>query len=542
MEELNKKSRPIKSRYVEIHLNKNTSKRCKIEEINILKNKKLNKTSKYEEYIKACRENDEMDNGVTDNNSSTNNNIEDEEYNDVDLEELKSISKPSTSKLLLEKMTKSKVLDKTIDSCNMYAMSLQVTKNNSKSFYNQLCKEFTYLNLNKLSYEWFIFIFKNSLQNEIYSSLNILNNNLKAETRHICPRLEDIWKWTEDLKPKNVSVVILGQDPYHTICRKKNNEKINMADGMAFSVSHFYSRENKRLPGSLLNIAKQAAPNSVALGKFDGNLKYWLKQGVLLLNTTLTTVEKQAGAHENIGWKYVTEKVLNNLNKISDRHLIFLLWGQKACSKSILINIKNHIVIKSKHPSPLSAMSDKRKLPSLPSIHETCNAHQHLTIATNSRDVRGSNISLKNNSVKELFLPENCSTLSENLFSKILPSTSNGAAGGGSINTNSITIVPLSNNLNEKENETGKKVSESATFASATTSSVVVGNFNNNNVGCSSNSIIGNISCNTNGDNNNIKKLMCHTTEKDGWFKNNHFEITNLYLQTLKRPTINWSL
>lgn len=537
MEELNKKS--IHSRYVEIHVNTNTSKRfkrCKIEEINILNDKKSNKTSKYEEYIKACKENDEMDTGVTCNNS-TNNNIENEEYNDVDLEELKLISKPSTSKLL-EKLTESIVLDKTIDSCNMYAMSLQVTKNNSKSFYNQLCKEFTYLNLNKLSYEWFIFIFKNSLQNEIYYSLNILNNNLKAETRHICPRLEDIWKWTEDLKPKSVSVVILGQDPYHTICRNRNNEKINMADGMAFSVSHLYSRENKRLPGSLLNIAKQAAPNSVALGKFDGNLKYWLKQGVLLLNTTLTTVEKQAGAHENIGWKYVTEKVLYNLNKISDRHLIFLLWGQKACSKSILINIKNHIVIKSKHPSPLSVLSDKRKLPSLPSITETCNAHQNLTIAANS-DRHGSNISLKNNSVKELFLPSNCSKLSENLFSKILPSKSNGD-GGGSINTYSITSFPLSNNLNKKENETRKKVAESATFATVTTSSV--GNyFNNNNVGCSSNSIIGNIGCKTNGDNNNIEKLMCHTTEKDGWFKNNHFEITNLYLQTLKRPTINWS-
>lgn len=534
MEELKKKT--IKSRYVEIHVNESNSKRfksCKIEEINIVKNNKLNKTSKYEEYIKTCRENDEMDTGVTNND-----NIEDKEYNDDDLEELKLISKPSTSNL--KKLTKSKILsaDKTIDSCNMYAMSLQVTQNNSKSFYNQLCKEFTYLNLNKLSYEWFIFIFKNSLQNEIYYSLNILNNNLKAETRHICPRLEDIWKWTEDLKPKNVSVVILGQDPYHTICRNRNNEKINMADGMAFSVSQLYSRENKRLPGSLLNIGKQAAPNSVALGKFDGNLKYWLKQGVLLLNTTLTTVEKQAGAHENIGWKYVTEKVLNNLNKISHRHLIFLLWGQKACSKSILINIKNHIVIKSKHPSPLSVLSDKRKLPSLPSITETYNAHQNFTIAANS-DRHGSNISLKNNSVKELFLPGNCSKLSENLFSKILPSTSNGA-GGGSINSNSITMFSLSNNLNKKENGTTKKVEDSATYATATASSV--GHFNNNNVGCSSITIIGNIGCNTNGDNNNIKKLMCHTTEKDGWFKNNHFEITNLYLQTLKRPTINWSL
>lgn len=502
MEELNRKT--IKSRYVEIHVNKSTSKRfksCNIEEINIVKNNKLNKTSKYEEYIKACRENDDMDTVVTNN---YNDNMENKEYNDVDLEELKLISKSSTSKL--NKLTKSKILEKTIDSCNMYAMSLQVTKNNSKSFYNQLCEEFTHLNLNKLSYEWFIFIFKNSLQNEIYYSLNVLNNNLKAETRHICPRLEDIWNWTEDIKPIDVSVVILGQDPYHTICRNRNNEKINMADGMAFSVSHLYSRENKRLPGSLLNIAKQAAPNAVARGTFDGNLKYWLKQGVLLLNTTLTTVEKQAGAHENIGWKYVTEKVLNNLNKISDRHLIFLLWGQKACSKSILINIKNHIVIKSKHPSPLSVLSDKRKLPSLPSITETCNAHQNFTIAANS-DRHGSNISLKNNSVKELFLPGNCSTLSDNLFSKILPSTSNGVG--------------------------------SATFATATASSVC-NNFNNNNVGCSSNSSIGNIGCNTNDDNNNIEKLMCHTTEKDGWFKNNHFEITNMYLQTLKRPTINW--
>lgn len=535
MEELNKKT--IKSRYVEIHVNKSNSKRfksCKIEEINIVKNNKLNKTSKYEEYIKTCRENDEMDTGVTNND-----NVEDKEYNDDDLEELKLILKPSTSKL--KKLTKSKILpaDKTIDGCNMYAMSLKVTKNNSKSFYNQICKEFTYLNLNKLSYEWFIFIFKNSLQNEIYYSLNILNNNLKAETRHICPRLEYIWNWTEDIKPKDVSVVILGQDPYHTICRNRNNEKINMADGMAFSVSHFYSRENKRLPGSLLNIAKQAAPNAVALGRFDGNLKYWLKQGVLLLNTTLTTVEKQACAHENIGWKYVTEKVLNNLNKISDRHLIFLLWGQKACSKSILINIKNHIVIKSKHPSPLSVLSDKRKLP-LPSINETCNTRQNFTIGANS-DGRVSDISLENNSIKELFLPGNCSTLSDNLFSKIIPSTSDGDGrdgGGGSINTNSITFFTLSNHLNKKDNETTIKVEDSATYATATAS--CVGHFNNNNVGCSSNSIIGNIGFNTNDD-NNIERLMCHTTEKDGWFKNNHFEITNMYLQTLKRPTINWS-
>lgn len=138
-----------------------------------------------------------------------------------------------------------------------------------------------------------------------------------------------------------VKVVILGQDPYHGV---------NQANGLAFSVN-----DGVVTPPSLVNVYKEIESD---LGKKtinkNGNLKNWAKQGVLMLNATLTVQAHMAGSHQNKGWERFTDAVIKILSEQKE-NLVFILWGGYAQKKGNIIDESKHLVIKSVHPSPLSA-------------------------------------------------------------------------------------------------------------------------------------------------------------------------------------------
>ena len=137
-----------------------------------------------------------------------------------------------------------------------------------------------------------------------------------------------------------VKVVILGQDPYHGP---------NQAHGLSFSVP-----EGVKIPPSLQNIYKEIKND---LGKDvpkSGNLEHWAKQGVLLLNATLTVRAGEAGSHQKIGWETFTDTIIKTISDQKE-NVVFLLWGRYAKDKASLIDTKKHLILTASHPSPLSA-------------------------------------------------------------------------------------------------------------------------------------------------------------------------------------------
>ena len=144
-----------------------------------------------------------------------------------------------------------------------------------------------------------------------------------------------------DLCPfEQVRVVILGQDPYH---------EPGQAHGLCFSV-----QEGVPLPPSLENIFREIRQDLGEEPLPSGNLERWARQGVLLLNATLTVRAHRAGSHQNKGWERFTDAVVHRLAE-EKQGLVFLLWGAYAQRKGEFIDSNRHLVLKSVHPSPLSA-------------------------------------------------------------------------------------------------------------------------------------------------------------------------------------------
>lgn len=137
-----------------------------------------------------------------------------------------------------------------------------------------------------------------------------------------------------------VKVVIIGQDPYH---------EPGQAHGLSFSVN-----DGVPFPPSLQNIFKEIQLDLGTPIPASGNLTRWAKQGVLLLNATLTVREHVAGSHQRKGWETFTDAAIKALNAERD-HLVFILWGGYARGKVSLIDQSRHLVLQSVHPSPLSA-------------------------------------------------------------------------------------------------------------------------------------------------------------------------------------------
>ncbi|MBR2261377.1 MAG: uracil-DNA glycosylase [Paludibacteraceae bacterium] len=137
-----------------------------------------------------------------------------------------------------------------------------------------------------------------------------------------------------------VKVVIIGQDPYHGY---------GQAHGLCFSVN-----DGVQFPPSLINIFKEIERDLGIPFPASGNLERWAKQGVFLLNATLTVRAGMAGSHQNKGWEEFTDSVIKELSDKRE-HLVFMLWGSYAQKKGSVIDTKKHLVLKAVHPSPLSA-------------------------------------------------------------------------------------------------------------------------------------------------------------------------------------------
>ena len=140
--------------------------------------------------------------------------------------------------------------------------------------------------------------------------------------------------------PEEVRVVLLGQDPYH---------EPGQAHGLCFSV-----QDGVPFPPSLVNIFKEIHDDLGCPIPTTGNLTRWADQGVLLLNATLTVRAHQAGSHQNRGWETFTDAVIHRL-AAERNHLVYILWGSYAQKKGAFIDASHNLVLRSAHPSPLSA-------------------------------------------------------------------------------------------------------------------------------------------------------------------------------------------
>ena len=169
-----------------------------------------------------------------------------------------------------------------------------------------------------------------------------LTNFVKSEFQNkaIYPPAGEIFKAFDACPFNEVKVVILGQDPYHGA---------GQANGLCFSV-----HQGVPMPPSLLNIFKERKSD---LGKSmppNGDLTFWAKQGVLLLNATLTVADKSPGSHQKKGWEEFTDAVIQKLSQEKE-NIVFILWGAYAQKKGSVIDREKHFVIESPHPSPFAA-------------------------------------------------------------------------------------------------------------------------------------------------------------------------------------------
>jgi uracil-DNA glycosylase len=184
---------------------------------------------------------------------------------------------------------------------------------------------------------------KTQLQNEFQKPyFEALTRFIKEEVKNgkvIYPLGPDIFRAFEFTPFDNVKVVILGQDPYHNP---------GEAMGLSFSVP-----EGIKIPPSLKNIYKEIKEDLGLEVPQHGDLTYWAKQGVFLLNAMLTVEKNKAGSHKDIGWQIFTNAVIQTLSA-QKNNLVFMLWGNFAKSKKELIDSSKHLVLEAAHPSPLA--------------------------------------------------------------------------------------------------------------------------------------------------------------------------------------------
>jgi uracil-DNA glycosylase len=169
-----------------------------------------------------------------------------------------------------------------------------------------------------------------------------LTEFVKSEyaTQTVYPPAKLIFNAFEQCPFDNVKVVILGQDPYHGP---------GQAHGLCFSVN-----DGVDFPPSLRNIFKEVHADTGSPIPGTGNLERWAKQGILLLNATLTVRAHEAGSHQKKGWEKFTDKAIHVVAERLE-NVVFILWGNYAISKAEFIDPQKHLILKSVHPSPLSA-------------------------------------------------------------------------------------------------------------------------------------------------------------------------------------------
>ncbi len=162
----------------------------------------------------------------------------------------------------------------------------------------------------------------------------------KQSSQVIYPKGDEIFNALNSTPFAQIKVVIIGQDPYHGP---------NQAHGLCFSVNR-----GVKIPPSLRNIYKELKNDLNCQLPEHGNLQQWAQQGVLLLNSVLTVAQGQAGSHQGKGWEFFTDKIIEKINA-KNKNIVYFLWGAYAHRKGARINASNNLVLKSVHPSPLSA-------------------------------------------------------------------------------------------------------------------------------------------------------------------------------------------
>jgi len=160
------------------------------------------------------------------------------------------------------------------------------------------------------------------------------------DSKQIYPPKQLIFNAFEQCPLDKVKVVIIGQDPYH---------EEGQSHGLCFSVN-----DGVAFPPSLRNIFKEIDRDLEIPAPLSGNLTHWARQGVLLLNATMTVEAHKAGSHQKHGWEIFTDAIIHQL-AAEKEHIVFMLWGAYAQKKGDFIDKNRHFVLKSVHPSPLSA-------------------------------------------------------------------------------------------------------------------------------------------------------------------------------------------
>lgn len=186
---------------------------------------------------------------------------------------------------------------------------------------------------NLLPFKWSAII--NNKEPEL---LNKIFKKIKNK-QNLCPNKENIFKAYNIVEPENVKVVIIGQDPYHTK---------GVANGFAFAVN-----PGEKFPPSLKNIFKELKNDLNIDPPLFGDLSNWAKQGVFCINSIMTCEEGSPGCHKDIGWEEFTKIIISHLQSLN-HNIVFILWGNYAKKFENLISGEN-LIIKSPHPSPLSA-------------------------------------------------------------------------------------------------------------------------------------------------------------------------------------------
>lgn len=182
-------------------------------------------------------------------------------------------------------------------------------------------------------------VLKEEFQKDYFHTLTDTIRNAYL-TKTVFPPPKLIFNALELCPFESIQVVMLGQDPYHGR---------GQAHGLSFSVP-----EGVKVPPSLKNIYKEIQNDIGKEMPIDGNLERWAKQGVLLLNATLTVEEGAPGSHQGLGWERFTDAIIEKISKEKEG-VVFLLWGNYARAKKTLIDTGKHLVLESPHPSPFSA-------------------------------------------------------------------------------------------------------------------------------------------------------------------------------------------
>ena len=191
----------------------------------------------------------------------------------------------------------------------------------------------------KLSIDWLEYL-EDEFEKEYMKELDLFLTTQHNLNKSIFPKSENIFLALNLIDPKNIKIVILGQDPYHGD---------DQAHGLCFSVP-----EGVKFPPSLKNIFKELKSDLDIEIPEIGDLSRWAKQGVLLLNSVLSVEKDKAASHQKQGWERFTDKIISVIND-QNHNVVFILWGSYAQKKAAFVDKNKHLVLESVHPSPLSS-------------------------------------------------------------------------------------------------------------------------------------------------------------------------------------------